>query len=352
MMNTKTKTLVSACALLIACGSQPPPEPQPVPQPGPAPMEAVAPPLPAAEPAPAPPPTPEQLKAQEEAAKLAQDFAEMEAAAKTELERWTPQLRDEAKTLAEANYPTARAGIQAALKGKHRKPGDPERDAQRHPLETLEFFGIKPTMSVLEYGPGEGWYTELLAPLLAKNGKLTVTMTDPNRPRTERPTLYGKRTQLFLEKSPEVYGKVEKIVIDPKNPTLGREAAFDVVLVMRGMHGWHRDRLTSAWLAQIHRALKPKGILGIEQHRAAKDANADESTLKGYLPEAWVIAQIEAAGFQLTKKSEINANPKDTKDHPEGVWTLPPTYRLKDKDREKYTAIGESDRMTLRFVKK
>ena len=114
----------------------------------------------------------------------------------------------------------------------------------------------------------------------------------------------------------------------------------------------HRDRLTSLWLAQIHRALKPKGILGIEQHRAAKDANADESTLKGYRPEACVIAQIEAAGFQLAKKAEINANPKDTKDHPEGVWTLPPTYRLKDKDREKYTAIGESDRMTLRFVKK
>ena len=316
-------------------------------------MQAVAPPAPAAEPAPTtPPPTPEELKAQAEAAKLAQEFAEMEAAAKSELERWTPELRDEGKTLAEGSYPTARAGIQAALKSKHRKPGHLARDKQRRPLETLEFFGIKPTMSVLEYGPGEGWYTEILAPLLAKNGKLTITMTDPNRPRTERPTLYGKRTQLFLEKSPELYGKIDKIVVDLKNPSLGREAAFDMVVVMRGMHGWHRDRLTSAWLAQIHRALKPKGILGIEQHRAVKDANADETTLKGYLPEAWVITQVEAAGFQLAKKSEINANPKDTKDHPEGVWTLPPTYRLKDQDRDKYTAIGESDRMTLKFVKK
>jgi predicted methyltransferase len=351
-VNTAPVALACTAAFLLACGSQPPPAADPPPPPAAPALEAVAPPPATTEPANTAPPTPEEQKAQVEAAKLAQEFAEMEAAAKAELERWTHELRDEAKTLAEASYPTARAGIQAALKSKHRKPGNPERDKQRHPVELLEFFGLKPTMSVLEYGPGEGWITEILAPVLARNGKLTITMTDPNAPRTERPTLYGRRTQLFLEKSPEVYGKVERIVIDPKKPALDREAAFDLVLVMRGMHGWHRDRLTPVWLAQIHRSLKPKGVLGIEQHRAAKDANADESTLKGYLPEQWVVDQIEAAGFRLAKKTEINANPKDTKDHPEGVWTLPPAYRLKDKDRDKYTAIGESDRMTLKFVKK
>jgi predicted methyltransferase len=347
----RIKSLACA-ALLVACGSQPSPPPEQVEAPPPPPTEVVVTPLAPEPPAPAPEPTPEEKKKAEEAQKLAREFQEMEAAAKTELERFTPELRDEAKTLAEASYPSTRAALQAVLKGKHRKPGNADRDKQRRPLESLEFYGLKPKMSVLEVSPGEGWWTELLAPTLAKNGKLAITMTDPKGAREERPTMYARRTELFLEKSPELYGKIERIVIDSKKPALNREAAFDLVLVARAMHGWHRDKLVPAWLAEIHRALKPGGIFALEAHRAAKGANPDETTLKGYLPEEWVIAQVEAAGFKLAKKSEINANPKDTKDHPEGVWTLPPTFRLKDQDRAKYEAIGESDRMTLKFTKK
>jgi predicted methyltransferase len=124
-----------------------------------------------------------------------------------------------------------------------------------------------------------------------------------------------------------------------------------MALVIRGMHGWQRNRAVLAWLSEIHEALKPKGVLGIVQHRAKPDANPDESAEHGYLPEAWVIAQVEAAGFKLSRKSEINRNEKDSTDHPEGVWTLPPSLRLGETDKEKYVAIGESDRMTLRFVK-
>jgi predicted methyltransferase len=347
-MQIEIKTALCA-AFFVGCASQAPARPEPPTAP-PVPIAAA---VPEAPPAPAAPePTPEELKKAEEARKLAGEFQDMEAAAKIELERFTPELRDEAKTLADAAYPSTRAALQAILKGNHRKPGNADRDGHRHPLETMEFYGFKPKLSVLEVSPGEGWWTELLAPALAKNGKLAITMTDPNGPREERATMYGRRTQLFLEKSPELYGKIERLVIDPKKPALGREAAFDMVLVSRAMHGWHRDRLVPAWLAEIHRALKPGGVLALEAHRAQKGANPDETTLKGYLPEEWVITQVEAAGFKLVKKSEINANPKDTKDHPEGVWTLPPTFRLKDQDRDKYAAIGESDRMTLKFAKK
>jgi predicted methyltransferase len=205
---------------------------------------------------------------------------------------------------------------------------------------------------MLEYSPGDGWYTELLAPALAAKGKLLVTSADPKGPSEERSTFYGQRLQAFLETAPEAYGKVERVIVPSSSkPALNLKGTVDMVIVMRGMHGWTREKLTSAWLAEIHEALKPNGILGVEAHRAKADANPDDATKTGYLPEAWVIAQIEAAGFKLAGKSEVNANPKDTKDYAEGVWTLPPSYRLKDKDHDKYAAIGESDRMTLKFTK-
>ena len=265
--------------------------------------------------------------------------------------RWTPELRAEAQKLADKAYPTGKAAIQAAVAGKHRKPGHADRDKQRHPVETLELFGFKPTMTVLEYGPGEGWYTELLAPALAKKGKLLVTNGDPNGPADQRATFYAQRVKLLLESAPEVYGKVETVTVDGKAPKLGREATVDLALVIRGLHGMNNSGTLDAWLREIHGALKPNGVLGIVQHRAAPDANPEESSKKGYLPEKWVIERVEAAGFKLAGKSEVNANPKDTKDYPEGVWALPPTLQLGDKDREKYVAIGESDRMTLKFTK-
>jgi predicted methyltransferase len=331
----------------LGCAADPPPPAAPPPEP---PM-IEAPVAEAPAPAPAPEPTPEEKKKALEAKKLEDDWAKLRERHAAEVLRLTPDVRAASKALANKAYPTTRAAIKAALGGKHRAPGNAERDADRHPLETLEFFGLKPGQSVLEYGPGEGWYTELLAPALAAKGKLSVTMTDPNGPKTERPTLYGERTKLFLERLPEVYGKVEPVMVDPKAPKLGADATFDLVLLVRGAHGMHNNQLLSTWLGEFHRVLKPGGRLGVEQHRAPPDKNPDESSKQGYLPEPWLIAQIEAAGFKLSAKSELNANPKDTKDHPEGVWSLPPTLRQGEVDKAKYLAIGESDRMTLSFVK-
>lgn len=340
--------------LFPACASAPP-----------APAPVAAPPAePAAPPPPPPPvaaapvkaaPTAEEVAAQtkkaEEQAELAEDRAKMEAAHKAEVARLTPEIHAEAKALAEKSYPSARAALKAAMAAKHRKPGNAERDKYRHPVETLTFLGLKPTMTVVEFGPGEGWYTELLAPTLAKKGKLFITNGDPNGPADKRSTFYAQRAKLFLERIPEAYGKVETITIKDDAPDLGHDGDVDMILAFRELHGMTNSKHLDAWLAAFHKALKPNGVLGIEQHRAKPDANPEESAHQGYLPEKWVIEKAEAAGFKLAGKSEVNANKKDTKDYPDGVWTLPPSYSLGDKDREKYAAIGESDRMTLKFVK-
>ena len=206
-------------------------------------------------------------------------------------------------------------------------------------------------MTVLEVGPGEGWYTELLAPTLAAKGKLLDTNNDPKGPDDQRSTFYGQRFQAFLDKSPEAFGKVQTVVIDSNAPKLGLDGTVDAVILAREVHGMVNSGTLDAWLGEIHKALKAGGTLGIEEHRAKADADPKESAKMGYVPEKWLVDQVEAAGFKLAGKSEINANTKDTKDYPDGVWDLPPTLRAGDKDREKYMAIGESDRMTLKFTK-
>jgi predicted methyltransferase len=345
---------IALLSLLAACASPPPPStPTSAAQPPAAaalPSAATPPPAPVASPSPAEP-TAEDKKKAEEARELQEDRAKWDEENKTELARWTPELHAEAKSLADKTYATGKAALQAAVKSKARRPADAERDKYRHPVATLEFFGFKPTMTVLDIGPGEGWYTEILAPALAKSGAYVATTNDPNGPPDLRATFYGQRFRSFLERSSELYGKVQTVVVDPKAPKLGKEDAFDMVLIMRGVHGMKNSGTLDAWLAEIHRALKPGGVLGIEEHRAPADADPSVSAKKGYVPEKWLIEQVEGSGFKLSGKSEINANPKDTKDYPEGVWTLPPTFRLGEKDRDKYAAIGESDRMTLRFVK-
>lgn len=290
-------------------------------------------------------------KKAKEARQLQEDRAKWEDEHKAEMARWTPEMHAEAKALADKTYPSGKAAIAAALKGHHRKPGSAERDVYRHPVETLAFFGFKPTMTVLDVGPGEGWYTELLAPALHEKGHYFATSADPNGPSDARPTFYAQRFKAFLDEAPEIYGKVRTLVVDSNAPKLGSDGTYDMVLIMRGVHGMENSGSLGAWLGEIHRALKPGGVLGIEEHRAPEGADPAQSAKKGYVPEGWLVAQAEAAGFELAGKSEINANPKDAKDYPEGVWTLPPTFRLGDKDRAKYAAIGESDRMTLKFVK-
>jgi predicted methyltransferase len=342
-------------ALLSACGSDPTPPPV-APAPPPPPVEApVATPAPVdTTPPPAPAPTPEEQKKAKEAQDLADARAKWDEKNKAELARWTPDMHAAAKALADKSYPSGKAAIQAAVKGTHRVPGAADRDKYRHPVETLDFFGFKPTETVLDISPGDGWYTELLAPALAKKGHYLATTSDPNG--ADPWAAFGaQRYAAFLAKAPEIYSGVQPIVVDFAAPKLNvPDNSVDLVLAMRELHGMKDEgdqKTLDAWLAEIHRVLKPGGVFGVEEHRAAADADPDKSVKKGYLPEKWVITHVEAAGFKLAGKSEINANPKDTKDYEKGVWTLPPSFRLKDVDHDKYAAIGESDRMTLKFVK-
>jgi predicted methyltransferase len=344
------KTTLSSLTLVLALGCAGA-EVAPAVQPAAPPPSAA--PAPTAETAPAPPPpSAEELKKAEEQKQLEQDFAKLEQQNAAELARLTPEVRAQVKALVDAGGGGIKSAINAALKGPQRRPGHAERDAQRHPLQTLDVLGVQPNHKLLEVGPGEGWYTELLAPALAKNGKLYVTLTDPNGPKTERATYYGKRTQLFLDSLPEAYGAVERVMFDPKQPAVAlADGTLDSVLLFRGAHGMVNSGTLEVWLAEFHRTLKAKGTLGIEQHRAAVGADPSVSSKQGYLPEAYVIEQVQKAGFKLLTTSEINANPKDTKDHPNGVWSLAPSFRGGDADRAKFAEIGESDRMTLKFVK-
>ncbi len=291
------------------------------------------------------------MKKAKELQKLTEDRAKFEQDKQAELARWTPEMHASAKALATKVFPTGHAAIKAALAGSHRRPGNADRDKYRHPLETLDFFGFKPTMTVVEFAPGEGWYTELLAPALAKRGKLYLPTSDPNGPADQRSTLNGQRFRAFLDTSPELYGNAQTIVVNNAAPQLGLDSVADMVLLVREIHGFYNMKTLGPWLAEAWKALKPGGVLGVVQHRAPAGANPADTAKNGYVDQGWVIAQIEAAGFKLAGKSEVNANPKDTKDYPEGVWSLPPTYREKDTNRAKYAAIGESDRMTLKFVK-
>jgi predicted methyltransferase len=270
---------------------------------------------------------------------------------------------DQTQTHADAGIAAGSAAIAAAMRGSHRSAGAADRDQYRHPVETLAFFGFTPTMTVLDVGPGAGYYTELLAPVLAKNGLYLTTNREPPSTAAEPSAHHwspyeGVRFDTLLRVAPELYGKVQVIRVDYEAPKLNLDGQVDMVLMMREVHMMKNWGTLDTWLREIHRALEPNGILGVEEHRAAPGANAEETVRKGYLPEAWVIEHIEAAGFALAGKSEINANPKDTKDYPNGVWSLPPSlqsgpdYTSADaRDRVKYGAIGESDRMTLKFVR-
>jgi predicted methyltransferase len=231
--------------------------------------------------------------------------------------------------------------IEAAISGAHRSEENRSRDRFRHPRETLEFFGLRPDMTVVEMSPGGGWYTEILAPALRENGRLICAAPPPD-------TEYGQRFTAFLEGNPELYASVERVdFAPPDRVTLGPDASADMVLTFRSVHGWINRDQADAVFAAMFRVLKPGGVLGLEQHRGADGADPET----GYVAESAVIELAERAGFVLEERSEINANPNDDHDHPDGVWTLPPTLRLGETDRAQYEAIGESDRMTLRFRK-
>jgi predicted methyltransferase len=339
----------------LACGGEAPPPAVPAPAPSdsaPAPVASTPPPAPSDTAPVAIEPTPEEKKKAEAAKKLQEDRMAWQTSDAAEVARWTPDMHMAEKALVDKSYPTLKAGLSATLASNIRLPGHADRDKYRHPQETLAFFGIKPTSVVLDFGPGDGWYTEVLAPFLAKRGKYIGTSGDPNGPADSRGTFNAQRWQGFLAHSPEAFGKVQTVVVDNKAPALtGLDGTVDVIMLMREAHGMVENKILDLWLPVFQKALKKGGVLGIEEHRAPAGANADESAKKGYLPEAWLIEKVSAAGFKLADKSEVNANPKDTKDYAEGVWALPPSFVMKDKDHDKYAAIGESDRMTLKFVK-
>jgi predicted methyltransferase len=250
------------------------------------------------------------------------------------------------------DFPDSKSALEAIVKSPHRVPEHAARDKYRHPVETLTFFGIEPNMTVLEAGAGTGWYSDILGPLVAKKGKLIIATLDPDAPLESFAPIIGLRVKLFMARAPEIFGNAKMTIIDPpKKLKLGEPGSVDMVLVFREMHNWVRWEYFPEYVKAIHEVLKPGGVLGVVQHRAKPDAKVEDSANNGYVPEEWLIKQLEAAGFKLEARSEVNANPKDTKDYEEGVWTLPPGYRLGETDRAKYEAIGESDRMTLKFVK-
>jgi len=249
--------------------------------------------------------------------------------------------------------PADAAALDAVLKGDWRDPANAARDGQRHPKETLAFFGVKPGDTVVEITPGGGWYAEILAPYLRAQGRYVAAVVDPMAVPEGRSRDYQQRGLDGLEKKfaggPAQYDKAVFAKYDPKAPVFGAPGSADVVLTFRNVHNWRSAGQAEGMFKGFFDVLKPGGVLGVVEHRAKGDVPADDRS--GYVGEAQVIALAEAAGFRLDGKSEVNANPKDTKDHPNGVWTLPPTNQHPETDRAKYQAIGESDRMTLRFVK-
>ncbi|MEZ4458196.1 MAG: methyltransferase [bacterium] len=250
------------------------------------------------------------------------------------------------------SHTAVEAALDAAIASPTRTPANVERDVWRHPKETLMFFGVEPDDVVVEIWPGGGWYTEILAPYLAERGTLIAGSfrgtDDPENYRTKTRAKFEAR----LTNEP-AFAKVVNGTFDP--PVLldvGPPESADVVLTFRNIHNFMNPNTLPDMFSAAYTVLKPGGTLGIVEHRAAEsDADPMQVAKTGYVAQSYVIEMAKSHGFELVGTSEINANPKDNRDHPEGVWTLPPSLRLKDVDREKYLAIGESDRMTLKFRK-
>ena len=246
----------------------------------------------------------------------------------------------------------AQAALEAAVADTRRDPANVARDVWRHPAQTLAFFGVVPHHTVIEITPGNGWYTEILAPLLAGHGRYVAALVDPQalpeaRRDYQQRALEGFKARLGADAAR--FGKVAVATFDPAAPVLGEAGSADVVLTFRNVHNWRAAGQAEGYFKAFFDVLKPGGVLGVVEHRAKADVPADDKS--GYVGQDQVIALARAAGFERVDASEINANPADTKDHPNGVWTLPPVGRHDAADAGKYQAIGESDRMTLKFIK-
>ena len=238
-----------------------------------------------------------------------------------------------------------RSSLAAAVAASTRTAANVARDRHRHPVETLSFFGVEPDDTVVEVSPGGGWYTEILAPYVASRGRYYAVASSGG--------LNGVRK--MMEANPGLYGRINPAIFPAADGEVSRvpDGSADVVLTFRNVHNWMmaKEPFADRAFAQMYAMLKPGGTLGVVEHRLPESADSAREKTSGYLKTSTVRRLAEQAGFRFVGASEVNANPRDTADHPEGVWTLPPTLRLKDVDREKYMAIGESDRMTLKFMK-
>jgi len=250
--------------------------------------------------------------------------------------------------------PFPNSSLDEAIAAGHRTPDYAERDRYRHPKETLEFFGLAPDQTVVEVWPGRGWYTEILAPYLRERGAYYAAgfaISNPDTPKYRRDITADFAAK--LAERPELYGRVTLAELGrPDRWTACPPGTADLVLTFRNVHNWMGADYELEMFKAFHAALKPGGVLGVVEHRARPGTSREQMVKSGYVTEAHVIEVAEKAGFRLDARSEVNANPRDTTDHPKGVWTLPPVLRLEEQDRDKYLAIGESDRMTLRFVKR
>jgi predicted methyltransferase len=240
--------------------------------------------------------------------------------------------------------------LKAVIAGDQRPADQKARDQYRHPYETLRFFGIRPDMTVLEIYPGAGWYTQILAPYLKGDGKLIAAIYDRN-PKTQKKWMpkYNKQFTDAFEGKSDVYGNIEIVdMVVPDRVSPAPAGSVDMILDFRNAHNWIEaggSEVAAGWFKMI----KKGGVLGIIEHR--RDENKPHVPDIGYIHQKRIVDLMVKNGFELVEASEVNANPKDTSDHPSGVWTLPPGLDLGEKDRDKYLAIGESDRMTLKFVK-
>jgi predicted methyltransferase len=250
----------------------------------------------------------------------------------------------------------ADTALSSAIAGDWRDPKNTVRDRYRHPLETLTFFRVNAKQTVVEITPGAGgWYSEILAPYLRSDGKYTAAQVDPMAVAEGRSRDNQLKTidalKARLAGHPTQFDRAQISTFDPKLPVFAAAGSADTVLTFRNVHNWVAGGTADAYFAAFFAALKPGGVLGVVDHRAKPGTDIEKMKTSGYLTEQLVIDLATKAGFVLDARSEVNANPKDTTDHPNGVWTLPPVNRHDTEDDAMYQAIGESDRMTLRFVK-
>jgi predicted methyltransferase len=247
--------------------------------------------------------------------------------------------------------------ITPILAGSWRSDANKARDVYRHPQQTLEFFGVQPKQTVIEILPGgaNAWYAEILAPLLNEHGQYIAANFDPDKSSDPKQAANQRRTidaqSAKFAARPELFGKARGQSFELKAPVFGPANSADVVLTFRNVHNWIEAGRVKGMFEAAFAVLKPGGVFGVVDHRAPAGKALKEVYSSGYLPVDYVINEAQDAGFKLDKQSEINANPKDSKDHVKGVWTLPPVLANGQVDRDKYLAIGESDRFTLRFIK-